>query len=204
MRCDYTTLTSQSLSAVTIPAGSQINTTSSSAGTLVAAIAWANAATTCSGPPARALLGAAPATKRALALAATSPWAALTVNIAVSSALAAANTALAVTGAGPVSFPYTIASWAPLWGYSSSSWVATFGSPLALASAVTSNSDAVTPPPSPVSGLTTSQQLGLGLGITLPLAAIILLVVLLAYCKKSHHASGAPSGGAAAPKAIAV
>ena len=208
LRCDYASLAGLSLGAVRVPGGTQINTTSSSAATLATALAAANAATVC--PPASRALLAAPAA-RDLASVATAPWASVAVSIGLgSTATAASQVAADVAAATAASFPRTTAAWAPVWGYDTATWVAAIGSPLALASTVAvTNAASFSPVPAAAdTGLTTSQQLGLGLGIALPIAAILVVILVLAYYKWRRDSSNIhhqPSDAAATvPKAAAA
>ena len=205
LRCDYASLVGLLLGAVHIPSGAQINTNSSAA-TLATAISAANAASTC--PAATRMLAAAPAARRGLVTVASAPWASVAINIGVTStAAAAAQVAAAVAAATAASFPRTIAAWAPAWGYSATTWVTDIGSPMALASVVTTtNYASFSPiPNAPSQGLTTSQQLGLGLGIALPIAAVIVVIALIAWWKKGGRAGALHSDkAAAATKAVAV
>lgn len=180
LRCDYAALVGVAVPAVRIAGGEQINT-NSSAETLAAAIAAANAATTCN---ARVLRADHPAAQpRRLQASLTTPWAAIAVNIGViSSAGGAAQVAQLVSAASAsaADFPLTTAGWAPMWGILPAQWSTTYGSPLALVagSVVVDNAASFSPLPAPAPGLSNSQQLGLGLGIGITLLVAIAIAVI--------------------------
>lgn len=208
LRCDYAALVGLSLSAVTIPGGSQINTANSSAAVLASAIAAANAVTTCA-PASRALLGVdsgLPAHRR-LQSVQTTPWAGITVHIGAStSASGAASIGAKVLSAAASAFPRTISAWAPVWGLTAPQWLTNVGSPVALASPVSVNNAAsFSPQPAAPGGqvLSNSQQLGLGLGIALPLALFIVLA-LISSCRTHAIPRAAHQLHVVAPKAAAV
>jgi hypothetical protein len=197
-----------SLSAVTIPGGSQINTANSSAANLASAIAAANAVTACA-PAGRALLGVdsgLPA-HRSLQSVQTTPWAGITVNIGAStSADGAASIGAKVLSAAASAFPRTISAWAPVWGLTAQQWLTDIGSPVALASPVSVyNVVSFSPLPAAPAGqvLSNSQQLGLGLGIALPLALFIALA-LISSCRTHATPRAAHQLQVVAPKAAAV
>ena len=208
LRCDYAALVGLSLSAVTIPGGSQINTANSSASVLASAIAAANAVTTCA-PASRALLGVdsgLPAHRR-LQSVQTTPWAGITVHIGAStSASGAASIGAKVLSAVASAFPRTISAWAPVWGLTAPQWLTDIGSPVALASPVSlNNALSFSPQPAAAGGqvLSNSQQLGLGLGIALPLALFIALA-LISSCRTHAIPRAAHQLHVVAPKAAAV
>jgi hypothetical protein len=154
---------------------------------VASAIATANAATSC--PPARRALLASDATalgaqSRGLQAVGAVPWATLDLLIGASATAAgAAGIAAAVATAGSSAYPRTLNAWAPTWGYTSAQWVASVGSPVAVARGSIIVSNAVSFSPAPAvnnDGLSSSQQLGLGLGVAIALALATALAVAAA------------------------
>ena len=127
-----------------------------------------------------------PAVARALQTTGTAPYANFFVLLGASTSAAGAAAIVAAVQAAVAtsSFPYTLAAWAPTWGFASASaWTqAGLGSPVTIADNVAiSLAASYSPAPAAVAAaqqqqLTTQQQLGLGLGIGLSLAAIIVAV----------------------------
>jgi hypothetical protein len=168
LRCDIAALAGVRVADVVIRGSTARNRTADGRDY---AVAVANSVVACqSAAAAVAAAAAAPASRR-LATSGLAPWADFNVSVGVrGTASAASAVAKAIAAAGTTSLPRTLAAWAKAWNLTAAEFIFAYGSPFHVPLAGVSRNSTFTAEPSS-SGLSSSQQLGLGLGIALPLAA---------------------------------
>jgi hypothetical protein len=174
LRCDIAALAGVRVADVVIRGSTARNRTADGRDY---AVAVANSVVACHSVNVTAA-AAAPASRR-LATSGLAPWADFNVSVGVrGTASAASAVAKAIAAAGTTSLPRTLAAWAKAWNLTAAEFIFAYGSPFHVPLAGVSRNSTFTAEPAS-SGLSSSQQLGLGLGIALPLAAAIALAVVL-------------------------
>ena len=181
MRCDYANLAGLSFNAVFFTSGAPVNT-SVPATVISAAVLRANAAGIglCLAAR-RALAGAGARALQARALqASTALYASFNLQIGASTTASGASAIAAAVQSSTATFPNTLTAWAPVWGFTPTTWISNgYGQPAATTGNVVINNFA-SYSPAPVVVLTVQQQLGIGLGVGLTLALIVAAVTVLA------------------------